>query len=127
MKFFIASHSQIEAKNLRDQLIEAGHEITSRWITKDGKFHKGITAYTDEERTRIAQMDEEDVRRATDGVVLISEVKGRCVPGGKHVETGIALGLNRSIYVLGRRENIFHWHPNVHVFKDVAELLIYLE
>ena len=48
MKLFIASHSQIEAKNLQDKLIEAGHEITSRWITEDTKFHKSINAIIDD-------------------------------------------------------------------------------
>lgn len=126
MKFFIASHSQIEAKKFQDKLIEAGHEVTSRWITEDTKFHKSINAYTDEERTRLSQLDEEDVRKAEDGLVLIAEKEGRCVPGGKHVETGIALGLGRSIYVIGRKENIFHWHPKVKNFKDVNEFLDYV-
>ena len=55
MKFFIASHSQIEAMKLRAKLIKSGHEVTSRWITEDTKFHKSINAYTDEERTRISE------------------------------------------------------------------------
>jgi hypothetical protein len=126
LKFFIASHSQIEAKKLRDQLVKAGHEVTSRWIIEDTKFHMSLNAYTDEERTHIAQLDEEDVRKAEDGVILIAEKKGRCVPGGKHVETGIALGLGRPIYVIGRKENIFHWHPKVTIFKDVNEFLAYI-
>jgi len=126
LKFFIASHSQIEAKKLRDILIEAGHVITSRWITEDTKFHKRISVYTDEERTRISQLDEQDVRKAEDGLVLIAEKEGKCVPGGKHVEMGIALCLGRSIYVIGRKENIFHWHPKVKTFKDVNEFLDYV-
>ncbi len=126
MKLFIASHSQIAAKKLRDILIEVGHEVTSRWITEDTNFHNGVDAYTDEERTRISVIDEEDVRKAEDGLILIAEQEGRCVPGGKHVETGIALGLGRPIYVIGRKENIFHWHPKVTIFKDVNEFLTYI-
>lgn len=126
MKFFIASHSQIEAKKLRNILIESGHVVTSRWITEDTKFHESINAYTDEERTHISQLDEEDVRKAEDGLVLIAEKEGRCVPGGKHVETGIALCLGRSIYVIGHKENIFHWHPKVKTFKNVNEFLDYI-
>jgi hypothetical protein len=71
-------------------------------------------------------MDEEDVRRATDGVVLISERKGRYIPGGKHVEVGIALGLGLPVYVLGSRENILYWHPRVQVFRSTRELLAHL-
>ena len=126
MKFFIASHSQIEAKELMLELIKLGHEITSRWITEDTKFHKSQKAYSDEERMHISLLDEEDVRKAEDGLILISEKTGRNVPGGKHVETGIALGLGRPIYVIGRKENIFHWHPKVKIFKDNQEFIQYL-
>ncbi|MBI1374266.1 MAG: hypothetical protein GC159_16240 [Phycisphaera sp.] len=123
MKLFVASHSRELAKDLKATLMEAGHEVTARWIDEDTKFHRGLSAYTDEERTQLAIMDEEDVRNATDGLVLISEEEGRTVPGGKHVEAGIALALNRSVYVVGRRENIFHWHPRVTVLADVDALL----
>ena len=87
----------------------------------------GTDAYTDAERSTLARMDEEDVRLADDGLVLIAESEGRCVPGGKHVETGIALALGRSVYVIGRRENIFHWHPDVRVFADTGAFLSFID
>ncbi len=127
MKFFIASHSQTEADALRQLLELRGHLVTSRWITKDTKFHRGTSAYTDAERSTLARMDEEDVRLADDGLVLIAEPSGRCVPGGKHVETGIALALGRPIYVIGRRENIFHWHPEVKVFADTDAFISHID
>lgn len=123
MKFFIASHSREQAHELMERLQADGHEVVARWIVEDTKFHLGTEAYTDEERREIALMDEEDVRAATDGLILIAEPMGRNVPGGKHVETGIALALNRSIYIVGRRENIFHWHPRVVVVPDSDALL----
>lgn len=123
MKLFIASHSQSAAREVMERLQSCGHTVTSRWIVADKKFHRGIDAYTDAERTAIAVMDEEDVRRALDGVVLIAEPPGQMVPGGKHVETGMALALGRSVFVVGRKENIFHWHPAVRVFTDVEELV----
>lgn len=126
MKFFIASHSQQKAIELRNLLIKVGHEVVSRWITDDTKFHQGMCAYTEEERKYIAKMDEEDVRMASDGLILLAEDEGKNVPGGKHVETGIAIGLNKPVYVIGRRENIFHWHPNVRVFKNFKAFLNYL-
>ena len=126
MKLYIASHSRETAAQLRKNLIAAGHEVTSRWITNDTKFHMGPDAYSGPEKSQIAVMDEEDVRSATDGVVVVAEPEGRYVPGGKHVEAGIALGLGRPLYVIGRRENIFHWHPRTRVFTAESELLTYL-
>jgi len=116
MKLFIASHSQDAAKALGDALVALGHEVKARWITSDTKFTHGLASYSDEEKVRLALMDEEDVRAAADGLVLIAEPDGRYVPGGKHVETGMALALGRPVYVIGHRENLFHWHPLVRVF-----------
>lgn len=118
MSFFIASHSQEAARRLMERLQEDGHHVCARWILSDTKFARGIESYTDEERRALAVTDEQDVRAAVDGLVLIAEPPGQTVPGGKHVETGIALALHRPVYVIGRRENIFHWHPLVQVFPD---------
>lgn len=126
MKLYIASHSQEMAKSLMERLTAQGHEITSRWITEDTKFHRGTRAYTSAERRALCMMDEEDIRRC-DALVLLAEAAGRNVPGGKHVETGIAIALGQPVFVLGRRENIFHWHPCVRVFEDFASLLFHLQ
>ncbi len=126
MKIYIASHSRENALELAEKLNERGHTVTSRWIWLDTKFHMGMRAYSASERSDLATMDEEDVRAAVDGVVVIAEPEGRMVPGGKHVESGIALGLGRSLCVIGRRENVFHWHPKVRVFRDSGEYLRHL-
>jgi hypothetical protein len=118
MKLFIASHSQESAKCLMEHLQSRGHVVTARWILADTKFHQGLRVYSDEEKRQLTLVDEEDVRAATDGLVLIAEAEGKFVPGGKHVETGIALALRRPVYVIGSRENIFHWHPLVRVFPN---------
>src|SRR3954463_6640841 len=111
MRLYIASKHQDLAAALMADLISDGHDITSRWITMDSKFGFGLESYTDDERRALAPMDEADVPTAVDGLVLIAEQPGITVPGGKHVETGIALALERPVFVLGRRENVFHWHP----------------
>ncbi len=126
MKFFIASHSQETAKMVSDGLVALGHEVTARWITSDTKFSHGLTSYSDEERIHLTLMDEEDVHAAKDGLVLIAEAEGRFVPGGKHVETGMALALGRPVYVIGRRENLFHWHPRVRVFASLEDFFAWL-
>jgi len=118
VKFYIASHSQEGACKLMHAVQSYGHEVTARWILSDKKFCQGLDAYSDEERTKIATMDEEDIFAATDGLILLAEEPGKLVPGGKHVETGIAIALGRPVFVIGRRENIFHWHPRVHLFDD---------
>ena len=122
MNIFIASHSQEAARHLMERLNGEGYVVVARWIKNDSKFGHGIHSYTDSERAAIAEMDEADVR-AADVLVLIAEAEGRTVPGGKHVETGIALALSKPVVVLGRRENIFHWHPRVAIVHSVEQLL----
>jgi hypothetical protein len=124
VRFFIASHNREYARLLKLELERQGHECTSRWISSDSKF--GSSEYSDEERRQLAVMDEEDVRRAIDGVILLAEMPGHFVPGGKHVETGMAIALGHPVYVIGRRENVFHWHPSVSLFADSEQLLTYL-
>lgn len=123
MKLYVASHCRETAAGLKKELERDGHEVVSRWIVSDTKFGLGAVAYSDAERTALALQDEEDVRAACDGLVLIAEPEGRFVPGGKHVETGIALALRRPVFVVGRRENLFHWHPLVLMVPDTAGLL----
>ena len=118
MRIYIAAHSQHMARDLKKQLELLGHAVVARWIEHDAKFGSGAASYSDEERKSLAAMDEDDVRNA-DALVLLAEPEGRFVPGGKHVETGIALGIGIPVYVVGRRENIFHWHPRVEVVESV--------
>jgi hypothetical protein len=33
--------------------------------------------------------------------------------GGRHVEFGLAVALNKRLIVVGYRENLFHWLPQV--------------
>jgi hypothetical protein len=124
VKFFIASHNRDYARLLKLELERQGHECTSRWIASDRKF--GSSDYSDDERRQMAMMDEEDVRRATGGLILLAEMPGHFVPGGKHVEAGIALAVGYPVYVVGRRENVFHWHPSVSVFESIEELFVHL-
>jgi hypothetical protein len=125
MTFYIAAHSRNYAVVVKSELERRGHRCTSRWIVDDTKF--GTGEYSDAERQRLALLDEEDVRGATDGLILLAEAKGQLVPGGKHVETGMALALGRRVYVIGERENMFHWHPMVRVFSEIDRFWAFLE
>ncbi len=125
MTFYIAAHSRNYAAAVKSELERRGHTCTARWIVEDTKF--GTGEYSDAERRSLAVADEEDVRSATDGLILLAESKGHLVPGGKHVETGMALALGRPVYVIGEPENMFHWHPRVEVFSEVGMFWRFLE
>ena len=120
MILYVAAQDREGAAMVAAWLADAGHTITSRWVWTTGDMRTKTLPV--EERRKIAIMDEEDVRRATDGLVLLADPRGLC-PGGKHVETGMAIALGRNVYVVGSEENIFHCHPLVRVFSSVSELI----
>jgi hypothetical protein len=125
VRIYIAAHSQQRANALKLTLEEHGHCVVSRWVIEDAKFGDASRTYSDTERQELALMDENDTR-AADALVLIAEREGVMVPGGKHVETGIALALRKPVYVIGRRENVFHWHPLVTLVSTTSELVALL-
>ena len=110
MRFFIVSHYRSETQDLRDKLIEAGHQVTLWWVTDDTK-----DAYPDYERTYTSIVDEEDVEKSRGGSILIAEEEGKRAPG-----------LPRPIYLIGCEEDPPHWYDNATLFKDANEFLAYM-
>ena len=124
MKFYVATRLQENARPVRDALVAAGHVCTATWIDEAGYGLGSATmgSKTPVEKAAIAARDDFEIR-ASDALVLVSEPDGAYVPGGKHVETGIAIGLDKPVYVVGKAENVFHWHPLVTRYADVPALL----
>ncbi len=102
----------------RKKYWEAGLEITSSWLDnkEDGMSFDDV-----------AVLDLGDIQRANT-LVLYTEPYGTAVPGGgRHVEFGYALGLGKEVCIVGPHENIFHWHPAVHVFPRTEYCIRYLK
>lgn len=117
MRFYIASHSQEEARAVADILQENGYDIVSSWLNED--FSRTST-YTDEEKAAIANKDIDEVWQADALVLLPSPIR---VAGGKFVEAGAAIALGKPVYVIGVRENILLYHRNAFNFRTVEDLL----
>lgn len=107
VKVYVASHCRWAALHVAEVLNRQGHSITSRWHYK--AFNLTET-HTVEERFEIAQEDYDDVKSA-DYLVLVAGSEK--YPGGKFVETGIAIGLGKKVIVIGRRENMLIWLPEI--------------
>ena len=121
MKIYVACHCQEEAKKVASRLSSAGYEITSSWLQED--MNKKLS---DAERQNIALKDVKEVE-SSDCLVMIGAPTGCHVPGGKHVEAGVAIANAKPILLLGRKENIFYWHPLVFQFDDINKLLDQIE
>jgi nucleoside 2-deoxyribosyltransferase len=117
MKIYIASHCKWAALYFKHELRKVGHEIISEW--HDGAF-LGLENYGSLERSNIALTDASQVMEA-DALVLIAAK--HAVKGGKFVETGIALGQGKKVVVIGDRENMLIYHPDI-VKVDTLDQLI---
>ena len=104
---------------MREALLTAGHETTSTWLDEE---NYGLEVKTPKERRQVAIRDIEDVTFA-DRLVLIANPPGENSPGGRHVETGCALYAGKKVHVIGRLENVFHYHPLVTQHQTTQEFL----
>ena len=77
-------------------------------------------------RARLAADDWEDVTSAEIVVSFTEPPRSNASRGGRHVEYGIALGLGKRVIVVGHRENIFHWLPQVEFCKTWEDALAIL-
>ena len=109
-----------ELNGYRAELEAAGLEVTSRWLIDP------TPELTDEAWRQLATKDVEDIQRAA-GLVLFTEPGRSGGGGGRHVEFGVALGLDKRVIVVGEPENLFHRLEAVevvptweHAFKAVA-------
>jgi nucleoside 2-deoxyribosyltransferase len=127
MKFYIAARfsRRPEAHMLAKKLLKLGHQITSRWVKPDSDHvaPSGLSEQAaDAERTRFAIEDCEDVRACDCCISLMEEPRnnGR---GGRHVEFGFALGLQKELIIIGPRETVFHHLPKVKHFNTIDEFI----
>lgn len=127
MRWYLAARfgRRDELKQHRELLRSNGHEVNARWL--DLETDMTAPTSTEEKRINDAIMDAEDVSKC-DGVLSFTEdpdnpnIVGRG-RGGRHVEFGMALALNKRVVVIGPKENIFHWLPNVEVYEDLETFL----
>ena len=117
----------------RSWLLTAGAQVTSRWLDGDHQVTDGQLLGADdaqviegdsqdesavELRRRFALEDWADLLRADLVVSFTEPPRSNASRGGRHVEFGAALALNKQCMVVGPRENVFHCMPRVAVYDD---------
>jgi hypothetical protein len=106
-----------EMRKYRDELQAMGITTTSRWL--DGNNQEEGLGADDLNATPWrgmphAVLDTEDVMKA-DTFIMFTSGLGR---GGHHTELGMALTTNKEIFLIGKRENVFHCLSAITVFPD---------
>ena len=109
---------QAEMRTHRDAFLQEKINVTSTWLDQHPNGELGDDPIVD---SRNAIRDLVDVRIA-DGLVFFSEAQ-LARRGGRHVEFGYALALGKPIYVVGNKENIFHYTPGIKHYQSVQEVV----
>lgn len=116
-------------RQARERLVAAGCRVTSRWLDAASSTPATALAGDDgaaERLAAIAGQDLEDIH-AADVVVVFNPAESCGIGrGGRHVETGYALALGKPLAVVGARENVFHWLPEITVVADWPALAPWL-
>lgn len=107
--------------------IDGGHQLSDRGIligdSGEALVESGDGSENAKLRAKFAQDDWEDVTNADIVINFTEPPRSNASRGGRHVEYGIALGMGKPVYVVGYRENIFHWLPKVAFFETFDEVL----
>lgn len=140
MRIYLAARysRRLELCGYREELVRRGFTVTSRWLdgshqldnagTPIGDHGEQLVETGDEERAallreKFATDDRDDVLSA-DALVAFTEVpRAGTSRGGRHVELGIALGVGMPVTVVGPRENVFCWLPEVTHYETWPEYL----
>lgn len=129
MKVYFAAQYALKdiLKTRVEELTDRGIEVTSSWLDEP---HSPTVKLDDVSATHLrhyAVMDLDDIYRA-DKMIFFSEDPNKgVVRGGRHVEFGYALALGKPILVVGPKENIFHYLPEIQFVKDWGEALDQLD
>lgn len=117
-----------ELRAYADEVEKLGYVVTSRWLFTNLQDMQTPGAFLDSERMEFARADFEDVMRAHALVAFTEdpemEPKPKQARGGRHVELGMALGVQKPVFIVGPRENIFcylpqaNWYPTFQAFKE---------
>lgn len=103
------------------------HEVTARWIEGGHQINEIAYMESEENKTKNAQFAMEDLidLMNSDCVISFTE-EPRAMSnsrGGRHVEFGAALVSDKKMIIVGHRENVFHFMPQVTYFETFEECL----
>jgi nucleoside 2-deoxyribosyltransferase len=120
MTVYIAAPYELREQANAVRLLLADRHIvcSSRWIVQDDSAI---------ESHEWAQVDLDDIKAADVLVALNPPEFARSGSGGRHVELGYALALDKQILVVGARSNIFHHHHAVTICESIDHAVGWLQ
>jgi hypothetical protein len=128
---------RLELCGYRAELQALGIDVPARWLNGSHQldnqgqplgdagellFEIG-SPEADRHRQKFAQDDYDDVLAADRLIAFTEQPRSGNSRGGRHVELGIALGRGIPTVVIGPRENVFCWLPQVQYYDKWADFI----
>lgn len=128
ISFYICARfgRQEEAREIAEILMDEGHTITSTWIYQEEAEMYEQSPDRDRVLNEAAHTDLYEVLEADAILYLSEEPTNEWGRGGRHVEFGIAIGTQKQLFVLGDKENLFHYLDGILFVATVTDLIEYL-
>lgn len=137
MKVYLAAawRRQAELRDIASRLAARDVEITSRWLfeeeapnPKDRDRHRRETAFIDIQDVRAADVLVRFTDQAAriDGEYPTGQIPAGLATGARMFEMGLAWAEGIPIVVVGGKQPVFDYLPNIVHLKDVEELLEFL-
>lgn len=132
MRIYLAARYSraAEMREYREVLKELGHTVTSRWIDEPHGNDSEKIRGTQSQGEIAAIEDMEDLSKS-DMVLSFAgngqSTKAKPSKGGRHVEFGAGLVLNKLSVLIGEPEHAFHWLPNIERYASFEEFIDTLE
>jgi nucleoside 2-deoxyribosyltransferase len=106
----------LELREYRRDLQAIGYTVTSRWLDEDPEMTFDKT--TPEVLMQCASKDWNDIL-AADIMINFTESPNSKLQttGGRHVELGLAIASGKTIFVVGHKENVFHFLVGINFFE----------
>lgn len=121
-----AYSSKDDVRPHAEQLREMGFNVTAQWLDEPHAASVPFTTRDPEELRAFGRRDIDDIARSDVFLFFSLDPEQPTKRGGRHVELGLALATGKRVIVVGPRENIFHFLPEVEVVKtwdEAVELL----
>lgn len=126
--------ARTELAGYAEELRTIGYRVQCQWLDETHEITAGTTGpareITAEQVNLHASQDLIDIRNCT--VLVAFTVDALKTPitvgnsGGRHVETGYALALDKDVVLVGQPENVFHRMSLVDRFADWHSALVHL-
>jgi len=102
----------------RKELQRLGYKVQCRWLDGKRQISGDSNVKNASLRAKFAFDDFEDVMSSHCVINFTEPPRSGHSRDGRHIEFGLALANDAFVVVIGHRDNIFHWLPEVSFYSD---------